>query len=88
MGDETLEQMMARAWEEGAEAFTEAVPRAGALPSNPYEPAVKMVKQSTQSTDCQVWGCTCGRGGVCRDNFEQGVLTERARWVARKKTNE
>jgi hypothetical protein len=78
MKNETVEQMMQRAWEEGAYAVTGLSPETALTVPNPYTP-VKMIERFKHSKRCGVWLCECGLGEDWKGTYKEGVLKERAR---------
>jgi hypothetical protein len=76
MKHETVEQMMRRAWEEGAVAAWKI--SGEDYPDNPYAP-VKMIERFKHSKRCGVWLCECGLGEDWKGTYKEGVLKERAR---------
>jgi hypothetical protein len=78
MDEETVEQMMERAWDEGAYAVTGLSPETALTVPNPYEPVV-MVERFNHGIKCDTWDCFCGLGEDWRDTYEEGVLAERDR---------
>jgi hypothetical protein len=82
MDEETVEQMMSRAWEEGAEAINRIETFDGTRPKNPYAPVVVMVERFKHGIKCGIWDCRCGLGDEWKDTYEEGVLAERARTTA------
>jgi hypothetical protein len=80
MKEETVEQMMERAWDEGARAPHQIQTFDGTAtrPVNPYAPVV-MVERFNHGIKCDTWDCFCGLGEDWRDTYEEGVLAERDR---------
>jgi hypothetical protein len=80
MDEETVEQMMSRAWEEGAEAINRIETFDGTRPKNPYTPVV-MVERFQHGRECggSFDECVCELGNDWADTYKEGVLAERDR---------
>lgn len=82
MDEETVEQMMERAWDEGARAPHQIQTFDGTAtrPVNPYAPVV-MVERFNHSKLCggAFDDCVCGLGNDWADTYKEGVLAERDR---------